>query len=54
MLLVRGAKTTSIKRDKFLMAMLHPVVKRRTGLLGLWVLYSALFYPGTAFTLTIY
>ena len=54
MLLVSGAQTTSLKRDKFSMAVLHPVAKRRTGLLGLWVCYSALFFPGTAFTLTIY
>ena len=53
-LLVSGAQTTSIKRDKFSMAVLHPVVKRRAGLFGLWVVYSVLLFPGTAFLLTIY
>ena len=36
------------------MAVLHPVVKRLAGLLGLWVFYSIMFFPGTAFSLTIY
>ena len=31
-LLVSGAQTTSMKRDKLSMAVLHPVVKRLTGL----------------------
>ena len=53
-LLVNGAQTTSIKRDKFSMAVLHPVIKRRTGLISLCILYSILFFPGTAFSLTIY
>ena len=53
-LLVSGTQTTSIKRDKFSMAVLHPVVKRRTGLFGLCFLYSVLFFPGAAFSLTIY
>ena len=53
-LLVSGAQTTSIKRDKFSMAVLHPVIKRRTGLISLCILYSVLFFPGTAFSLTIY
>ena len=43
-LLVSGAQTTSIKRDKFSMAVLHPIVKRCTGLFGLCVLYSVLFF----------
>ena len=36
------------------MAVLHPFIKRFTGLYDLWVLYSVLFLPGTAFSLTIY
>ena len=53
-LLVSGAQTTSIKRDKISMAVLHPFIKRCTGLYDLWVLYSVLFFPGTAFSLTTY
>ena len=36
------------------MPVLHPLVKRRTGSFGLWVLYSVLFFPDIAFSLTIY
>ena len=49
-----GAQSNSIKHDKFSMVVLHPVVKRRTGLFDFWVLYSVLFFSGTAFTLTMY
>ena len=46
-LLVSGAQAASIKRDKFSMAVLHLVVKNRTGLFGLWDLFSVLFFPGS-------
>ena len=54
MLLVSGVQATSIKRDKFSIAVLQSVIKRRTGLFGLCGSYSVLFFPGTAFSLTIY
>ena len=53
-LLVSEAQTTSRKRDKFSMAVLHLVIKRRSGLFSLCILYSVLFFPDTAFSLTIY
>ena len=42
-LLIREAKTISIKRDKLSMAVLHPIAKRPIGLFGLKRLYSVLF-----------
>ena len=53
-LLGSGAHTASVKCDKSSMVVLHPVVKRRTGLFSLFVLYSVLFFRVTAFSLTIY
>ena len=48
---VKGAECISRKRDKFSMAVLHPVVSRRTGVLLLCVLYRGVFFPGCASSL---
>ena len=39
-----GADIASRNLDKFSIAVLHPVVSRRTGVFGLWVLYNGVFF----------